>query len=344
MDNQESKLSNRDAVHQKLMSSVLKNISDTPLVLKGGTSLLLAYGLDRFSEDLDFDSPIKLNLESRIRHSVPRGVELIGIDTLKDTPTVTRYRVRYQSEHGSRSLKLEVSYRTPVPESEIRFTKGFKVASIRRILDQKLNAAHDGEDVRSKVRDLFDLDFIARQFPVAFTPELVARLNAFAEDPNSLISRYKPDYEEDDLVLDKVDLDELALNLHYSANNIVNFHSSILQRVHDFPKLKDSAGAAYSFWIIASKAINIAKESNGDIFEADWKMAEKATVIESIAMNGQHPDDVANLLCLYSPASASPEQQAALKADIQRMSHKLQAHFEMKNSRNNYNQNSGMEP
>lgn len=343
MGNQESSLTNRDATHQKLMSSILKGISDTPLVLKGGTSLLLAYGLDRFSEDLDFDSPIKLNLESRIKHSVPKGIELIGIDSLKDTSTVTRYRVRYQSEYGARSLKLEISYRTPTPESEIRIIRGFKVASLRRIIDQKLNAAHDGEDVRSKVRDLFDLDFIARQFPVIFTPELSLRLKHFAEDPDVLVSRYRADYEEDDLVLDTVDLEHIALNLHYAINNIIEFNSVIEQRVNDFSKLNDPTGSAYLFWNIANKAIKISKDSNGDIYEADWKLAEKATIIESIGMHGKNPDDVANILCLHSPASASPEQQAVLKADIERMSPELQVHFEKKRKSSEYRQDSGME-
>lgn len=49
-------LTERDKYHEKLMINILKNLSDTPLVLKGGTALYLGYGLNRFSEDLDFDS------------------------------------------------------------------------------------------------------------------------------------------------------------------------------------------------------------------------------------------------------------------------------------------------
>ena len=44
------------------MKAVLRFMQDSPLVLKGGTAALL--WLDRFSEDLDFDAPKKLNLES----------------------------------------------------------------------------------------------------------------------------------------------------------------------------------------------------------------------------------------------------------------------------------------
>jgi predicted nucleotidyltransferase component of viral defense system len=50
----------KDETHERLMRAIVESVNDTPLVLKGGTVLLLAYGLDRFSEDLDFDSPDQL--------------------------------------------------------------------------------------------------------------------------------------------------------------------------------------------------------------------------------------------------------------------------------------------
>ncbi len=65
-----------------------------PMVLKGGTALKLCYGLDRFSEDLDFDSAISLNLEHFIeevfttlgkKHAQLRNPK---VTLLKDTKTV----------------------------------------------------------------------------------------------------------------------------------------------------------------------------------------------------------------------------------------------------------------
>ncbi|EFX92496.1 hypothetical protein HMPREF0027_0445 [Actinobacillus ureae ATCC 25976] len=67
-------LTERDKHHEKLMVNILKNLSDTPLVLKGGTALYLGYGLNRFSEDLDFDSGKKLNLLNKIKASAPHGI------------------------------------------------------------------------------------------------------------------------------------------------------------------------------------------------------------------------------------------------------------------------------
>lgn len=203
-----------------MMQAILRGINDTPLVLKGGTALFLAYGLDRFSEDLDFDAPHKINLKSRIRHSVPFGITVNGIDLLKDTSAATRYRVRYQSEYGKQSLKVEISYRTPPEQSEVRSIDGFRVASLSRIIDQKLKAAHDGDNPRSKIRDLYDLDFIARHWQSVFTNELAKRLRSFAAEPDLLVSKYQADYDEDDLIPDLVELEQLAIRLHCASEEI----------------------------------------------------------------------------------------------------------------------------
>lgn len=106
------KLNERDKFHEKLMESILKNLSDTPLVLKGGSALYLGYGLNRFSEDLDFDSLKKLNLLNKIKSSAPPDIAIDDIQIKKDTDTVSRYIVHYhiQGTNIKDFLKLEVSY------------------------------------------------------------------------------------------------------------------------------------------------------------------------------------------------------------------------------------------
>lgn len=301
------------------MRAVLKGVDGTPLVLKGGTALFLAYGLDRFSEDLDFDAPHKLNLESRIRRSVPFGITVDGIDSLKDTATVTRYRVRYQSEHGKRSLKLEVSYRTPPQQSEVRSVHGFRVASLRRVIDQKLKAAHDGDGPRSKVRDLYDLNFVARRWPAVFTAELASRLRSFAADPDTLVSRYQADYDEDDLIPDLIELNQLAHQLHCSAEEIVASRSEVARRVERIANLKNTAGAAYTFWKHAIEAINAANAGDDSVYEADWRQAEDATISESIIEHGQSPESIADALCKHSPGTVTATRQAAIRAEIEQL-------------------------
>ncbi|GAA9171890.1 hypothetical protein BTM356_08870 [Helicobacter pylori] len=67
-------LSEQALNHEKLMRAIVKNLADTPMVLKGGTALYLGYGLNRFSEDLDFDCHKKINLLGRVKSAIPNGI------------------------------------------------------------------------------------------------------------------------------------------------------------------------------------------------------------------------------------------------------------------------------
>lgn len=298
------------------MRSVLEGISNTPLVLKGGTALMLAYGLDRFSEDLDFDAPHKINLESRIRHSVPFGVSIDGIDTLKDTPTVTRYRVRYRSNVGQRSLKLEISYRAPTESSDVRYFGGLCVSSLPRLIDQKLKAAHDGAAPRSKVRDLYDLDFAARHWPVAFVGRLGLRLRTYTADPDALVSRYLADYREDDLVQNLVELDRLTIRLHCAAEEMVVSAKEVDRRVAGFCRLESSArGPTAILWKHAAEALRCAYASGVGIREINWRKAETDAISEAILECGWSPVRVADDLCKCSPGAVMPMRQDEIRVE-----------------------------
>lgn len=316
MAEKERDLTPRDEAHERLMLSILKGISDTPLVLKGGTALLLAYDLSRFSEDLDFDAPHKLNLESRIQRSVPMGITLEGVTPLKDTGTVTRYRAKYHTEHGPRSLKLEISYRTPTPNSEVRSVHGIRVASLPRIIDQKLKAAHDGHEPRAKVRDLYDLDFAARRWPAAFTGDLASRLQEFAEDPGFLESKYQADYDEDDLIPDLVELEDLALRMHYAAQEVAASRAEIDQRVAGLSALRAAPDpAARAFGKHAAEAVESMKSGGGSAYEVDWHQVEGKAIRECLECR-QSLNSIADALGCNSPGAASPGRQAALRERI----------------------------
>ncbi|MFB1282574.1 nucleotidyl transferase AbiEii/AbiGii toxin family protein [Helicobacter pylori] len=77
-------LSEQALNHEKLMRAIVKNLADTPMVLKGGTALYLGYGLNRFSEDLDFDCHKKINLLGRVKSAIPNGIILNDIHIKKD--------------------------------------------------------------------------------------------------------------------------------------------------------------------------------------------------------------------------------------------------------------------
>ncbi|WP_386698264.1 nucleotidyl transferase AbiEii/AbiGii toxin family protein [Lonepinella sp. MS14436] len=205
------------------MKSILEKLSDTPLVLKGGTALYLGYGLNRFSEDLDFDSSKKLNLLNKIKSAAPQDITINDINVKKDTDTVSRYIINYQVNETGKSdaLKLEISYRTPALEDEVVIKNGIRFASLERLIDNKLSAAFDGEHTRSKGRDLFDLHFLAKNYPEHFTQNSALRLQQFAQNPDALFEKYK-DSVQDDALLNKImDTESLALELNEMANNLV---------------------------------------------------------------------------------------------------------------------------
>jgi predicted nucleotidyltransferase component of viral defense system len=98
-------LSSEEIEHAKFMKAIVQSMTGTPYILKGGTALMFGYGLDRFSEDLDFDSTKRINMESRIKNILPHNFKNVIIEVTKLTETVQRYRVSYDSPAGRGKLK-----------------------------------------------------------------------------------------------------------------------------------------------------------------------------------------------------------------------------------------------
>ncbi|GAA8443112.1 hypothetical protein Hpkin87_08250 [Helicobacter pylori] len=101
-------LSEQALNHEKLMRAIVKNLADTPMVLKGGTALYLGYGLNRFSEDLDFDCHKKINLLGRVKSAIPNGIILNDIHIKKDTDSVGHYMVRYATKDNKEEQTLKL--------------------------------------------------------------------------------------------------------------------------------------------------------------------------------------------------------------------------------------------
>ncbi|GAA7835319.1 hypothetical protein HpCOL20_15160 [Helicobacter pylori] len=231
-------LSEQEIYHERLMRAIVKNLADTPMVLKGGTALYLGYGLNRFSEDLDFDCHKKINLLSKVKSAIPSDIILNDIHIKKDTDSVGRYMVRYATKDNKeeQTLKLEVSYRDAPKESEVNVIEGMKIAKVERIIDNKLCACFDGEYTRTKARDLFDLHFLAKYYEEHFNLDLAKRLKEFSKDPDKLVSDYLED-KNDDILLNKImDLEETALELSIMAHLI---HKKLEKQSHSLNTLKE---------------------------------------------------------------------------------------------------------
>jgi predicted nucleotidyltransferase component of viral defense system len=181
--------------HVTMMRAILTGMADTPLVLKGGTALLLCYGLDRFSEDLDFDAPKKLNLESKIENSLRLHCQEFRITRTKDTDTVQRYRIEYAAGSLQGRLKVEVSCRDKIVAADVIKRDGIRTYAVSRLIAQKLNALEG----RTAARDLYDLSYFCRCFRREFSPLAEQRLRAALADLNTLEARFRPAFEDDDL-------------------------------------------------------------------------------------------------------------------------------------------------
>ena len=179
-----------------------------PMVLKGGTSLLLCYGLDRFSEDLDFDAPKKFSIAGRVEKTLARHASSAVIKTVKDTDTVQRLKIHYQTEAVSRLLKIETSFRQAPNLTDVVEVDGIKTYRVGVLIEQKINALIG----RTKARDLYDVAFLSRQYRGDFSEGAVARLSDLMADMDALESRFSLAFE-DDSILNVEQLPELLMQL-----------------------------------------------------------------------------------------------------------------------------------
>ncbi len=82
-----------------------------------------------------------------------------------------------------------------------------------------------------------------------------------------------------------------------------------LARFERLPSLRNSAGASYTFWKLASAALG---EVDGDAARVDWHAVEAATIQESVCANGQSHSSVCEALCRRSPGAVSEDRQKAI--------------------------------
>jgi len=220
--------------HQLFMSNIVKSLANTPYILKGGTALMFGYGLDRFSEDLDFNSTKKLNLDTKIKENLPFGFEIVDITKPKDTNTVQRYKISYTTPNGKRRLKIETSYRQKeIDINDYSSIDGMQIYNIDFLLDNKLLAAHDGETPRTTARDLYDINFIVKNFKATLAPDFLHRLKEFISDEDALYERFVDAYNEDLLVNEKIELDDLIIDLSKNINDIFKKETNESKKIHN---------------------------------------------------------------------------------------------------------------
>lgn len=180
-------------------------------ILKGGTSLMLCYGLTRFSEDIDldgFDSNFIKYVDNFIK-SFSNKYPSISYRVAKNTDTVKRVFIHYGN---IKPLKVEVSYRRKqLNTNEVTVINNIVVYNIQTILSMKLNAFNH----RDKIRDLYDIVFIYTNYINYLNDYLICMLRDAVEYKGLEQFDYLVKNQKDDLI----DNDALAsafLTMYYN--------------------------------------------------------------------------------------------------------------------------------
>lgn len=202
--------------HIQIMQAVMKEIKSLPLALKGGTALLLCYDLDRFSEDLDLDGIKKVNIQSKLKSVLNRTTLKYEIRIPKDTETVQRLNVYYETLKSKGKLKIETSYRDGFSDKDTVEINGIKTYKISKLIEQKISALKN----RTTARDLYDVNFLISKYAEHFSNEIKNILLEVAGDITTLESRFRIVFENDDIFAKDVSFDDILLNLSESITRL----------------------------------------------------------------------------------------------------------------------------
>lgn len=156
--------------HKGVMFSVINDIFDSPIKskvwLKGWTLCLFAYGLDRFSVDLDFDVLENWSLEG-VKNSI-RPILLKYGDIREESKS------KLILKYDTNTIPLKLEFNTRIPKNDHHevinfFGKAIIAMTKDCIVSNKLVALTERHERRHRVapRDLYDIRFFLKnQFPI----------------------------------------------------------------------------------------------------------------------------------------------------------------------------------
>jgi predicted nucleotidyltransferase component of viral defense system len=164
---------------------VLNALYDEQLVFKGGTYLWFFYGLQRFSEDLDFT--VLSGINSGISEKVSKSLSLLGVaneariesdDKSSFSFKIMAHGPLYSSQNSRCVVYVEISKRENVlnetvpvkldlPEYQlpVRILMGM---NLDEVAAEKVRAIMS----RNKARDAYDLYYLIKEKKVKFNREL----------------------------------------------------------------------------------------------------------------------------------------------------------------------------
>ena len=314
-------LTPRQHQHLEFMRAIVQGVADTPMTLKGGLR----------GDDTYFLTGTDEHGEKIQKAAEAAGVDVTNVRVKKDTETVKRYMVSYVGPNGPGSLKIETSLRSAAIDPQaVVIRDGMRVYGADALIDQKLTAAES----RSKVRDLYDLEFLARTHRDRFTAARSVRLSAIAGNPDHLVGRYAPDHRADALLSGR-SLDDLALSLSLSASEIAKgaerTGNAVLETAVETERQQDalldtsSMEDRYSSTLAAYVQ---AKHDQVERLESRLESLLERQQAQLAQLQGSPP----RLLALPSTRAAWRQAQEAQKSTILSLQNRLEAVREIKDA------------
>lgn len=207
-----SPLSDDQTLHEKFIRAFCEEIhgNGKPLVLKGGAAFRLCYGLDRFTENIELDCSIKINLETFLNDNVSQiglafpALQGAFLQKKKGLPGNNRFILRYGSSQD-KHLKIEVSHRPATDTKSVCVMNGILVYTIDELIRQKLSALSH----RTTARDLHDLVFLAVNYFDQYDHRGWQYLQAMNQKQGEYLSRFSEAYENDSILTTRDLMDDL---------------------------------------------------------------------------------------------------------------------------------------
>lgn len=183
----------------------------------GGTAFAFAWGLNRHSTDLDFDTNRPVELRDRIESSARALAVKLGPVERRDRPMRQRFLGHYPRPPGSRRpiFKVNVRYKDPPRAEDTEVVDGFRTYKVPVLSDQKLAATAS----RVQPRDLFDLAFAMQRYGTSLRDDQIRRADAFTGDLNRLERRYKEAFERDEILRGISDVEDTLLRFRYATTD-----------------------------------------------------------------------------------------------------------------------------
>lgn len=219
------------AQHKTVERNFLASLdSNSPLILKGGTALMFCYGLDRFSEDLDFDATAHTNTEGYVRSFCSKNG--YSYFRKKYTDTVQRLTIHYG---GEKPLKVETSFRNQsLSFNDSIIKNGIRTYPIDTLAQMKMTAFMS----RDRIRDLYDVSFITNNYWEELS-QPIQRLYRTGFSEKGIEQFDLMCATQDDDLIDK---DSLAESFLKALDTAKIFHTT--EEVHQYRSLAEEMAAA----------------------------------------------------------------------------------------------------